>query len=97
MERTFSIPEAVMLLCFAVAWIPNIHKAYTSRTARGVSLPFMIVVLTGYVAGVVHKFLYGLDLVVFVYLLDAGLVLCGITLTIRNRALDRKAEAKAAP
>lgn len=93
-EHTFSIPEAVMLLCFAVAWIPNIHKAYTSRTAKGVSLPFMIVVLAGYLAGILHKVLYGLDVVLFAYLLDTALVLCGIGLTLRNRRLDRLAEAK---
>lgn len=91
-EHSFSIPEALMLLCFAVAWIPNIHKAYTSRTARGVSLPFMVVVLAGYLAGVVHKVLYGLDGVLVIYLLDTALVLAGIALTLRNRALDRRAE-----
>ena len=40
-----SIFEAVMLLCFAAAWPAAIHKSWVSRTARGKSLAFLIIVL----------------------------------------------------
>lgn len=93
----FSIPEMVMLLCFAVAWFPNIHKAWVSRTAKGVSLPFMIVVLVGYLAGITHKLLYGLDIVLAAYLLDTLLVLIGISLYFRNHHLDTLAARAETP
>jgi hypothetical protein len=52
---------------------------------EGKSLFFLIVVLVGYVAGVLHKILYRFDNVVYLYALNGCMVLVDIALYLRNR------------
>ncbi len=47
--------EAAMLVCFGFSWPLNVMKAYRARTAKGTSLPFIILIITGYVAGITAK------------------------------------------
>ncbi|MCD8163294.1 MAG: hypothetical protein LUE09_07630 [Synergistaceae bacterium] len=44
--------ETAMLLCFAAAWPASIYKSWVSRTRKGKSLVFMLIVLVGYMAGI---------------------------------------------
>lgn len=83
-----SVFEAVMLICFAAAWPAAIYKSWTSRTTRGKSLAFLVIVFTGYVAGIVHKILGTLDNVVYMYVFNASLVAIDIALYARNARLD---------
>ena len=46
------ILETVMLLCFAAAWPASIYKSWTSRTRKGKSLSFMLIIIVGYIAGI---------------------------------------------
>ncbi|MDR3164685.1 MAG: hypothetical protein LBU13_03825 [Synergistaceae bacterium] len=46
--------ETVMLLCFGAAWPASILKSWRSRTARGKSLFFLLIILTGYAAGITN-------------------------------------------
>lgn len=85
-----SIFEVIMLVCFGAAWPPAVYKSYTSRTARGKSVFFLIIVLIGYLAGIFHKLFYNLDWVVFLYALNGAMVCCDILLYFRNSALDRQ-------
>lgn len=91
-----SIFEIVMLVCFGAAWPPSLYKSYTSRTARGKSIHFLVIVLVGYLAGVLHKVFYNPDWVVFLYAINGGMVFLDILLFYRNTAIDRQAEAGAA-
>ena len=50
-----SIFEIIMLICFGAAWPLSIYKSYTSRSTEGKSVSFLIVILIGYVAGILHK------------------------------------------
>lgn len=43
--------ETVMLICFGAAWPFSLIKSWRSRTAKGKSIGFLIIVLAGYVAG----------------------------------------------
>lgn len=81
--------EIAMLLCFGAAWPFSIYKSYTSRLNAGKSLVFLYVVLTGYVAGVLHKLLYSFDTVIYLYMLNGLMVLTDIMLYYRNRRLAR--------
>ena len=83
-----SIFEAMMLICFGAAWPSSIYKSYTSRTSRGKSIAFLIIVLAGYVAGILHKFFYNFDLVIYLYIINALMVLADIFLYFRNSRLD---------
>ncbi len=87
--------EAAMLVCFGFSWPLNVMKAYKARTAKGTSLPFIILIITGYVAGITAKIINGqFNYVLAVYFLNLAIVMTNVFVYIRNKALDKKAEAK---
>lgn len=82
-----------MLVCFGVSWPFNIYKSLRSRTAKGKSLQFEILVVIGYLFGLAGKFISNdVTYVVAVYILDLAMVSTDIVLTCRNMKLDRLAE-----
>lgn len=87
-----SIFEIIMLVCFGAAWPSSIHKSYTSRTSKGKSLFFLIIVFIGYVSGIIHKLLFNLDWVILFYMLNGLMVVIDTILYIRNASLDRRRE-----
>ena len=87
--------EAAMLVCFGFSWPLNVIKAYKARTARGTSLPFIILIITGYLAGISAKIINGqFNYVLVVYFLNLAIVMTNVFVYIRNKALDKKVEAK---
>lgn len=48
--------EAAMLLCFGVSWPVSILKTLRARRVEGKSLGFLLLVFSGYAAGVCAKF-----------------------------------------
>lgn len=86
-----SILETVMLLCFGFSWPLNVIKAHKSRTAKGTSLPFILLIITGYVAGICAKVLTGqISYVLIAYILNLAIVLLNLLVYFRNISLDRK-------
>ncbi len=85
-----------MLVCFGAAWPSSIYKSYTSRTAQGKSLSFLVIVLTGYCAGVLHKLYFSFDWVILLYLLNGLMIAADILLYIKNARFDRHATDRAA-
>ena len=47
--------ETMMLVCFGFSWPLNVIKAYKAGTAKGTSLPFILLIIAGYVAGISAK------------------------------------------
>ena len=82
-----SVFEAFMLICFGTAWPLSVWKSYRSRQIAGKSLPFMVIVMVGYISGAIHKVLYNLDLVLVLYILNGLLVATDIALYVRNARL----------
>jgi len=82
-----SIFEAVMLICFGAAWPASIYKSYISRSTQGKSLLFMLIVEIGYFSGLIHKFFYNYDNVIYLYLLNLLMVGVDIALYLRNQRL----------
>ena len=80
-----SIFEITMLVCFGAAWPVSIYKSLKTRAVAGKSLFFLIIVLVGYAAGILHKLIFHYDLVVFLYALNAVMVGLDIVLYLRNR------------
>ena len=85
-----SIFEAIMLVCFGAAWPFSIVRSYRSRMTGGKSLPFLYIVLAGYVAGILHKIFFSADPVIFLYGLNGAMVAIDIGLFHRNRRLERQ-------
>jgi hypothetical protein len=77
--------EAIMLVCFGLSWPFALHKTYTTKRCEGKSLPFLFLVLVGYVSGCLHKILYSCDKVILLYILNGLMVAADITLTCKYR------------
>ena len=87
--------EMCFLLCFAVAWPVNIAKSLRSRTAKGKSVAFEVIVAIGYLFGLAAKFTDDhLSYVVFFYVMNLALVSADIVLYFRNVRLDKLADLK---
>lgn len=86
-----SVFETIMLVCFGLSWPLNLIKAYRARTARGTSLPFILLIITGYVAGITAKLITGqINYVLIAYLLNLAIVLLNVLVYFRNVTLDKK-------
>ena len=73
-------------------------KSWKSREVAGKSLPFLIVILFGYLAGTMHKVFFSFDYVIVLYILNFCMVSIDIALYLRNRLHHLKQSARdAAP
>ena len=89
--------EVLMIVCFGVAWPLNIAKSWKARTARGKSLMCEVMVLVGYCFGIAGKFITGnVTYVLIAYLINFVMVSVDLLLSLRNLALDKMADRKAA-
>lgn len=87
-----SILETVMLVCFGFSWPINLMKAYKARTARSTSLPFILLIIIGYVAGISAKIFNGqINYVLVAYILNLAIVSLNLIVYFRNVSLDKKA------
>ena len=91
-----SVFEAIMLVCFGLAWPFSIYKSATTRQVGSKSLLFLIALLVGYVAGIFHKVFFNFDLVIILYALNGTMVTIDILLYLRNRAYHLRESAKEA-
>lgn len=80
-----SVFEIIMLICFGAAWPFSIYRSYRSRSVKGKSLVFLIIVMVGYLAGMLHKVFFNYDGVVYLYMVNFTLVAVDTGLYIRNR------------
>ena len=91
-----SVFEITMLVCFGAAWPVSIYKSLKTRAVAGKSLFFLVIVLVGYGAGILHKLIFHFDLVIYLYALNAVMVSIDIVLYLRNRLYHvRKSLAEA--
>jgi hypothetical protein len=84
-----------MLACFGASWPFNIAKSLKSKTAKGKSVLFLVIVDVGYIAGILHKIFYHNDLVIWLYVANFVMVFIDILLYIRNSRLDHQREVRA--
>jgi hypothetical protein len=73
----------------------NLIKAYKARTAKGTSLPFILLIITGYVAGIMAKIVSGQInyFVLTVYMINLIIVSINLAIYFRNRKLDSLQES----
>ena len=86
-----SVFETIMLVCFGLSWPINAIKAYKARTAKATSLPFILLIFVGYIAGISAKIVSGqINYVFIVYLINIVMVALNLVMYFRNVALDKK-------
>ena len=85
-----SILETVMLICFGFSWPLNVIKAYKAKTAKGTSLPFILLIITGEIAGIAAKVITGqINYVLIAYIVNLAIVSLNIAIYFRNVSLDK--------
>ena len=85
-----SILETVMLVCFGFSWPLNVIKAYRAKTAKGASLLFILLIITGYIAGIFAKLISGqINYVLIAYILNLAIVSLNVIVYFRNVSLDK--------
>ena len=86
-----SILETTMLVCFGFSWPLNVIKAYKARTTKGTSLPFILLIIVGYIAGISAKVISGqINFVLIAYIINLAIVSLNIIIYFRNVSLDKK-------
>ncbi len=82
--------EIIMLICFGAAWPFSIYRSWTSKSTKGKSLLFMLIVMCGYIAGILHKLAFHYDPVIYLYGLNLLMVAIDVLLYARNRNYEKK-------
>ncbi len=86
--------ESIMIICFGLSWPANIAKSLRSRTAKGKSLPFLLLIETGYIFGIIGKIItHTYNLATIFYFINFFMVLTDILLYFRNAKLDQEKES----
>lgn len=81
-----------MLLCFGFSWPINAVKSYKARTAKGKSVYFLLLILIGYIFGMVSKLTNPNGYhwyVLAVYIINFCFVSVDLCLYFRNLRLDK--------
>ena len=94
--------EITMIVSFGASWPLNVIKSYKSRTTKGKSLAFLLLIFFGYIAGIASKFTNDAYMqsfsqkwyVLFFYVLNLIMVGADLILYFRNRKLDMESENK---
>lgn len=89
-----SIFEILMLVCFGAAWPFSIYKSYKSKSVEGKSPYFLLILITGYVFGILNKIFYNYDQVVYLYAVNLILITTDFVLYLRNIKLQKKVMEK---
>lgn len=66
--------EVLMLICFAFSWPISIIRALRTKIVIGKSPVFMMIIIAGYVFGILHKINNDYDYVTYLYLFNLFLV-----------------------
>ena len=69
-------------------------RSVRSKSTKGKSLMFMLLILAGYVFGIIHKVLYGFNWVIWAYVALMLLVMVDLALYWRNWRRERIAASR---
>ena len=91
--------EAIMIILFGISWPFNLAKSIRSKTTKGKSLLFLILIDVGYIAGLTSKFFsetfeWATDWWIFVvYAINFTLVSADLFVYFINRTREKRAES----
>ncbi len=85
-----SVFEIIMLACFGAAWPASIWKSWKSKSTKGKSIHFLIIIETGYIAGMLHKIFYNFDPVFYLYMLNFIMVSIDMIIFFVNKKTENR-------
>ena len=81
--------EMLMLIAFGFAWPASILKSVRSKTSKGKSLSFLLIILSGYVFGICAQYLENsMSIVLIFYAINMLMVSIDLVLYFINRQRD---------
>lgn len=89
-----NILESMMLLCFGFSWPISVVNNYRSRTTRGMSLPFILLIIFGYICRITAKLIsHNITYVLAVVYFQSAGRQHDLLVYFRNKKLDNARNA----
>ena len=83
------ILETLMLICFGCSWPLSVYKNIKAKTAKSMSLGFILMITAGYIAGIGSKIInQRYNYVLVVYIVNLFIVSINILVYFINRKYD---------
>ena len=84
--------EFVMLVCFGLSWPISVYKSFTSKSAKGKSVVFIVAIIIGYVSGILGKIVSGqVNFVMALYCFNLMVVSIDLCLYFINQHREKLA------
>ena len=81
--------ESIMLICFGLSWPVSVVKNIKAHTAKSMSLPFILLIITGYIAGISSKIInHNFSYVLAIYFFNLFVVSLNVVVYFINRSYD---------
>lgn len=88
------ILETIMLICFGFSWPMSVYKNIKAKSAKAMSLGFILMITLGYIAGITAKiYANKFNYVLAVYIINLIMVGANIVVYFINKGYDRKGES----
>lgn len=87
------ILETIMLICFGLSWPMSVLRNLRAKTAKNMSLGFILLIMSGYVAGICAKICtHNYSYVLAVYIFNLLAVSANLVIYFINRSYDHQSE-----
>jgi hypothetical protein len=94
--------EIIMLISFGSSWPLNVIKSIKMRSTKGKSLPFLLLIIFGYICGITSKLINPVYMasfsekwyVLFFYVLNLSMVTLDLFLYFRNASIEKKQQSE---
>lgn len=81
--------EATMLICFGLSWPMSLIKNIKAKTAKNMSLRFILLIIAGYIAGITAKLMnHNINYVLAFYFFNLIVVSANIIVYFKNKQYD---------
>jgi len=85
------ILETIMLICFGLSWPMSVVRNIRAKTAKSMSLGFIVLIMCGYIAGISAKiFNHNYSYVLAVYIFNLLAVSANLVVYFINRSYDHR-------
>lgn len=89
------ILETIMLICFGLSWPMSVVRNIRAKTAKSMSLGFILLIICGYAAGISAKICtHNYSYVLAVYIFNLLAVTANLIVYFINRSYDRRNEGR---
>ena len=86
--------EVMMLFCFGSSWPFAIAKTIRTKMVKGKSIVFIVLVVIGYLSGIISKLIGDFDHVIWLYALNGSMVTTEMVLYFRYRHSNHQRKSR---